>query len=54
MYTIDAKNDPKYFLVINEDGNAIKIAKSCNDLEAVKKLVGLINIKEIILDEKEQ
>lgn len=55
MYTIDAKNDPKYFLVINnETGKAIKIAKSCNDLEAVKKLVGLINIKEIILDEKEQ
>lgn len=49
MYIIDAKSDDKYFLVINCDtGFPIKIAKSCNDLESVKKLVGIVNIKEII------
>lgn len=49
MYIIDAKNDEKYFLVINcETNQAIKISKSCNTLDAVKKLVGTINIKEII------
>ena len=49
MYIIDAKSDAKYFLVTNcVSGHTIKIAKSCNDLAAVKKLVGLVNIKEII------
>ena len=49
MYTIDTKSNDKYFIVINnETGNEIKIAKSCNDLDAVKKLLGVVNIKEII------
>lgn len=49
MYTIDTKSNDKYFIVINNNDNTrIKVAKSCNTLDAVKKLVGLINIKEII------
>lgn len=49
MYIIDAKSDDKYFLVINcESKTKIKIAKSCNDLESVKKIIGIVNIKEII------
>ena len=55
MYTIDAKSDDNYFIVIREsDKKTFIIAKKGNDLEAVKKLIGLINIKEIILDKKEQ
>lgn len=49
MYTIDTKKSKRYFLVINNfTGFVTKVAKSCNTLENVKKLVGLINIKEII------
>lgn len=49
MYIIDTKSNDKYFLVTNtESGNTIKIAKSCNDLDSVKKMVGIVNIKEII------
>jgi len=48
MYTIDSKSDDNYFIVTDPLGKSIKISKSCNDLEDVKKLVGLINIKEII------
>ena len=48
MYTIDTKSDDKYFIVINPEGFKIRISKSCNTLDAVKKLIGLINIKEII------
>lgn len=48
MYTIDTKSDEKYFIVINPDGFKVKISKACNTLDQVKKLIGLINIKEII------
>lgn len=48
MYTIDTKKDPKYYLIIDSKGFTTRVAKSCNTLDAVKKLVGLINIKEII------
>jgi len=48
MYTIDTKKDAKYFIVTDPLGKSIKIAKSCNTLEDVKKLIGTINIKEII------
>lgn len=49
MYTIDTKSDDKYFIVTNNDtGSKVKISKASNTLDAVKKLIGLINIKEII------
>ena len=48
MYIIDTKKDNKHFIVTDPLGNSIKIAKSCNTLEDVKKLVGLLNIKKII------
>ncbi len=49
VYIIDAKSDEKYFLVIScETGRNIKISKKCNNLEDIKKLIGTINIKEII------
>lgn len=48
MYTIDTKSDDKYFIVINPEGFKIKISKASNTLDQVKKLIGLINIKEII------
>ena len=48
MYTIDTKSDDKYFIVINPEGFKIRISKASNTLDAVKKLIGLINIKEII------
>ena len=48
MYTIDTKKDDKYFIVTDPLGKSIKISKRCNTLEAVKKLIGLINIKKII------
>lgn len=49
MYTIDTKSNADYFLVINnEKGTSVKISKASNTLDAVKKLVGLVNIKEII------
>lgn len=49
MYTIDTKSNEKYFIVINNDSkNQIKIAKSCNTLEDVKRFVGIINLKEVI------
>ena len=48
MYIIDTKKDDKHFIVTDPLGKSIKIAKSCNSLEDVKKFVGLINIKKII------
>lgn len=48
QYVIDTKKNDKYFIVINPEGFEIKISKKCNTLDAVKKLIGLINIKEII------
>lgn len=52
MYIIDAKSNDKHFIIRYEDGKElVKIAKSCNTLEDVKKFVGLMNIKEIILEE---
>ena len=49
MYTIDTKSDEKYFIVLKEDGTEFcKVAKSCNTLDQVKKLIGLVNIKEVI------
>ena len=47
-YVIDTKADNDYFIVINPQGFKIKISKRSNTLDAVKKLIGLINIKEII------
>ena len=53
MYTIDAKNDIDAFVIINnETGNTFKISKKGNSLEKVKRWVGVINIKEIILAEE--
>lgn len=48
MYVIDTKKDDKHFIVTDPLGKSIKIAKSCNSLEDVKKLVGLLNIKKVI------
>lgn len=48
MYTIDTKSDDKYFIVINPEGFKIRISKASNTLDQVKKLIGLINIKEVI------
>ena len=49
MYTIDTKSNDKYFIIKNNNtGSEVKVSKSCNTLDAVKKLVGLVNIKEII------
>ena len=49
MYTIDTKKDDKYFIIKNNNtGSEFKISKSCNTLDAFKKLIGLVNIKEII------
>jgi len=48
MYIIDTKKDDKYFIVTDLLGKSIKIAKSCNTLEDVKKFVGLENIQAII------
>lgn len=53
MYIIDAKSDKDYFIVLYEDGKQfIKISKRGNTLETVKKFIGIINIKEIILAEE--
>lgn len=53
MYIIDAKSDKDYFVVLYEDGNQfVKISKRGNTLETVKKFIGIINIKEIILAEE--
>lgn len=55
MYIIDAKSDKDHFIVLYEDGKQfVKISKRGNTLETVKKFIGIINIKEIILNEKEQ
>ena len=48
MYTIDTKSNDKYFIVTDPLGKSFKVAKDCNTLEDVKKLVGLIHIKQII------
>ena len=48
MYTIDTKSDEKYFIVINPNGFKVKISKASNTLDAVIKLIGLVNIKEVI------
>lgn len=48
MYTIDTKSNEKHFIVTDPLGKAFKVAKDCNTLEDVKKLVGLIHIKKII------
>lgn len=53
MYTIDAKTDKDAFIIINnETGNTFKISKRGNSLDTVKRWVGIINIKEIILAEE--
>ena len=53
MYTIDAKTDKDFYIIINnETGNSFKVSKRANTLETVKHWVGIINIKEIILAEE--
>ena len=48
-YIIDKTSNDNYYLVKKENGKELcKIAKKCNDLEAVKRLIGVFNIKEII------
>lgn len=55
MYIIDAKTNKDYFVIRYEDGKElVKISKHSNTLEDVKKFVGLMNIKEIILEEVKQ
>lgn len=49
MYIIDTKSNDKYFIIKNENNEELfKIAKSCNTLESVKRMVGVLHIKEVI------
>lgn len=49
MYTIDTKCNDNYFVIRKENGEEFfKVSKKGNTLEQVKKLIGLINIKEVI------
>lgn len=48
-YIIDTKSNEFYYIVMTEDEHVLfTISKRGNDLEAVKRLVGVLNIKEII------
>jgi hypothetical protein len=46
-YTIDAVNNDKYFIVLDDNKEVCKISKAVNTLESVIKLVGQDNIKEV-------
>lgn len=48
MYIVDQTSDEKYFIVSLNGEEIFKIAKSCNTLEKVIKMIGNENIKEVI------
>ena len=49
IYIIDTKASTTHFIVKDTStGFNIKVSKAKNTLDDVKKLVGLINIKEVI------
>lgn len=49
-YIIDAKTDEKHFIILKEDGKQFcLISKNGNTLEDVKRFIGTMNIKEVVL-----
>lgn len=48
-YIIDTKANENYYIIRYENGEELtKFSKRGNDLEAVKRFVGIMNIKSII------
>lgn len=48
-FIIDTKSNENYYIIRYENGNELtKFSKRGNDLEAVKRFVGIMNIKEVI------
>ena len=48
-FIIDTKANENYYIIRYENGNELtKFSKKGNDLEAVKRFVGIMNIKEVI------
>lgn len=48
MYIINKTSNEKYFIVMLNEKEQFKIAKRCNTLEKVIKMIGKENIKEVI------
>ena len=49
MYIIDTKSNENYYIIRDENSKELfKIAKNGNDLESVKRMVGVLFIKEVI------
>ena len=49
MYIIDTKSNENYYIIRDANDNKIfKIAKRGNNLESVKRMVGVLFIKEVI------
>lgn len=49
MYIIDTKSNENYYIIRDANDNELfKISKNGNDLEAVKRMVGVLFIKEVI------
>lgn len=48
MYIINKTSNEKYFIVMLNEKEQFKIAKSCNTLEKVIKMIGKENLKEVI------
>lgn len=47
-YIIDTKSNDNYFVILKEDGSQfVTISKKCNTLESVKRLIGVLHIKEV-------